>query len=166
MIYYFDQFKLDIARFELREHGAVQPLEPQVFTLLAYLVEHRERLVPKNELFDKLWEGRIVTNSTLTSRVKSARRAIGDNGKAQLLIKTIYGRGFRFVADVQVAQGAGLVPVGAEPDKADISIGTLPSPSIAELPLRMPVEWRHGHAPCNGPCRIQIGQTGKSSFQE
>ena len=105
MIYHFDQFELDMARFELREEGAVQPLEPQVFTLLAYLIEHRERLVPKNELFEKLWEGRVVTDSTLTSRIKSARRALGDNGKAQQFIKTIYGKGFRFIADVRFAEG-------------------------------------------------------------
>ena len=99
MIYHFDQFELDMARFELREEGTVQPLEPQVFTLLAYLVEHRERLVSKNELFEKLWAGRVVTDSALTSRVKSARQALGDSGKAQQFIKTIYGKGFRFVAD-------------------------------------------------------------------
>jgi len=61
MIYQFDQFELDIPRFELREEGAVKPLEPQVFTLLAYLIEHRERLVPKSGLFEKLWDGRVVT---------------------------------------------------------------------------------------------------------
>ena len=98
MIYHFDQFELDMARFELREEGAVRPLEPQVFNLLAYLIEHRERLVPKNELFEKLWEGRIVTDSALTSRIKSARKALGDSGKAQRFIKTIHGRGFRFIA--------------------------------------------------------------------
>jgi len=101
MIYHFDQFELDMARFELREEGAVQRLEPQVFTLLAYLIEHRERLVPKNELFEKLWEGRVVTDSTLTSRIKSARQALGDSGKAQQFIKTIHGKGFRFIAHVR-----------------------------------------------------------------
>ena len=99
MIYHFDQFELDMTRFELREEGTVQPLEPQVFTLLAYLVEHRERLVSKNELFEKLWAGRVVTDSALTSRIKSARQALGDTGKAQQFIKTIYGKGFRFVAN-------------------------------------------------------------------
>ena len=82
MIYHFEQFELDIARFELREDGAVQPLEPQVFIVLAYLIEHRERLVPKNELFEKLWDGRVVTDSTLTSRIKSARRALGEQDRA------------------------------------------------------------------------------------
>jgi len=103
MIYHFDQFELDVARFELRQEGAVQPLEPQVFALLAYLIEHRKRLVPRDELFEKLWDGRVVTDSVLTSRVKSARKAIGDNGKAQRLIKTIHGKGFRFIAHVRFA---------------------------------------------------------------
>ena len=70
MIYRFDHFELDMARFELRADGAVHPLEPQVFALLAYLIEHRERLVPKNELFEKLWDGRVVTDSALTSRIR------------------------------------------------------------------------------------------------
>jgi DNA-binding winged helix-turn-helix (wHTH) protein len=108
MIYHFDDFELDMARFELRDDGAVQPLEPQVLTLLAYLIEHRERLVPKNELFEKLWDGRVVTDSTLTSRIKSARRAVGDSGKAQQFIKTIHGKGFRFIADVQYAHNSGI----------------------------------------------------------
>ena len=109
MTYQFDQFELDMARFELREDGAVQPLEPQVFALLAYLIEHRERLVPKNELFEKIWEGRVVTDSALTSRIKSARQALGDSGKAQQFIKTIYGKGFRFVANVRFAHRTSMV---------------------------------------------------------
>jgi len=122
MIYQFDQFELDIARFELREEGAVQPLEPQVFILLAYLVEHRERLVPKNELFDKLWDGRVVTDSALTSRIKSARQVLGDSGKAQQFIKTIHGKGFRFVADVRSAQGTSMVLPGDGTEIPDVAI--------------------------------------------
>jgi DNA-binding winged helix-turn-helix (wHTH) protein len=101
MIYQFDQFELDMARFELRADGAFHPLEPQVFALLAYLIEHRERLVHKNELFETIWDGRVVTDSALTSRIKSARQALGDSGKAQQFIRTIYGKGFRFVACVR-----------------------------------------------------------------
>jgi len=122
MIYQFDQFELDIARFELREEGAVQPLEPQVFTLLAYLIEHRERLVPKNELFEKLWDGRVVTDSALTSRIKSARQVLGDSGKAQQFIKTIHGKGFRFVADVRFAHSTSTVLPGDGTEKPDVAI--------------------------------------------
>lgn len=83
MIYRFDSFELDMARFELRECGKPCSLEPQVLALLAYLIEQRDRMVPKDELFEKLWDGRVVTDSTLASRVKSARKALGDDGKAQ-----------------------------------------------------------------------------------
>ena len=136
MIYQFDHFELDMDRFELRAGDEVRALEPQVFALLAFLVEHRERLVPKEELFEKLWDGRVVTDSALTSRIKSARQALGDSGKAQRFIKTVHGKGFRFIADVQVTHGLGLVLPGNEADKADVSVETSQRPSIAVLPFR------------------------------
>ena len=136
MIYRFDHFELDMACFELREDGAAHPLEPQVFALLAYLIEHRERLVTKNELFEKLWDGRVVTDSALTSRVKSVRRALGDSGKTQRFIKTIHGRGLRFVADVQFAHSTKLVLPGNETETPDVGIETSQRPSIAVLPFR------------------------------
>ena len=136
MIYHFAQFELDMARFELREEGAVQPLEPQVFTLLAYLIKHRERLVSKNELFEKLWDGRVVTDSALTSRVKSARQAIGDSGKAQRFIKTIHGKGFRFVADVRFAHSTSMVLKDDGTEKPDVAIEPSQRPPIAMLPFR------------------------------
>ena len=135
VIYRFDNFELDMARFELREDGASHSLEPQVFALLAFLVERRERLVPKAEIFEKLWDGRVVTDSALTSRIKSARQALGDSGKAQRFIKTIHGKGFRFVGDVQVAHSAGLVLPGDDVERPDVSIETSPRPSIAVLPF-------------------------------
>ena len=136
MIYQFDQFELDMSRFELREEGTVQALEPQVFTLLAYLVEHRERLVPKHELFEKIWDGRFVTDSALTSRIKSARRVLGDSGKAQRFIKTIYGKGFRFIADVRFADRTSMVLPGDGTGKPEIAIELSQRPSIAVLPFR------------------------------
>ena len=101
MIYEFEQFELDLARFELRENGEPCSLEPQVLALLALLIEHRDRLLSKEEIFEKLWDGRVVTDATLLSRIKSARKALGDSGKTQRFIKTVYGKGFRFVADVR-----------------------------------------------------------------
>lgn len=125
-----------MARFELREDGTAHPLEPQVFALLAFLVERRDRLVPKDEIFEKLWDGRVVTDSALTSRIKSARRVLGDSGKAQRFIKTIHGKGFRFVADVQVVYGTGLAVAGDDVERPDVSVETSPRPSIAVLPFR------------------------------
>jgi len=136
MIYQFAQFELDMARFELREEGVGRPLEPQVFKLLAYLIEHRERLVSKNELFEKLWDGRVVTDSALTSRIKSARQILGDSGKAQQFIKTIYGTGFRFVADVRFAYSMSTVLPGDGTEKRDVSIEPSKRPTIAALPFR------------------------------
>jgi TolB-like protein/Tfp pilus assembly protein PilF len=135
MIYQFEQFELDMACFEFRQDGAVRPLEPQVFALLAYLIEHRERLVTKGELFEKLWDGRVVTDSTLTSRIKSARQALGDSGKTQRFIKTIHGRGFRFVAGIKMAHSTKLALPGDETETHDIGTKTSQRPSIAVLPF-------------------------------
>ncbi len=101
MIYEFDGFELDTQLFELRQAGQPSALERQVFDVLAYLVEHRERVVTKGELFDEIWKSRFVSEATLSSRIMAARRAIGDNGKGQRLIRTVQGRGFRFVGDVK-----------------------------------------------------------------
>ena len=99
MIYRFAGFELDLAAVELRADGKIVSLEPQVFALLALLVENRERLVSKDELVEKVWDGRIVSDAAVASRVKSARQALGDDGKSQHFIKTIHGQGYRFVVD-------------------------------------------------------------------
>jgi pimeloyl-ACP methyl ester carboxylesterase/DNA-binding winged helix-turn-helix (wHTH) protein len=100
MIFRFDGCELDLDRFELRRDGAVVRVEPQVFDVLAVLVRERERVVQKEELFDTVWGSRYVTESALTSRVKAARRAIGDDGQRQRLIRTVVGRGYQFVGEV------------------------------------------------------------------
>jgi len=101
MIYAFADCELDTRRFELRRAGEVLAMEPQVFELLRHLVTHRERVVGRDELFEAVWDGRIVSDSALSSRVKAARQAIGDSGEAQELIRTYRGRGFRFIGDVE-----------------------------------------------------------------
>ncbi|HET8943588.1 MAG TPA: alpha/beta fold hydrolase, partial [Dehalococcoidia bacterium] len=102
MIYSFEDCELDTGRFEMRRDGAGVPMERQVFDVLAYLVEHNDRLVPKEELLDKVWGDRFVGDAALNSRVMAVRRAIGDSGKEQRLIKTVHGRGYRFVAPVAI----------------------------------------------------------------
>src|SRR5690349_4522914 len=102
MIYGFGDFELDTGRVELRENGVTCAVEPQVFALLRFLIENRDRMVTKDEIIDAVWDGRIVSDSAVTSRVKSARQAVGDNGSAQTIIRTIHGRGFTFIADVRV----------------------------------------------------------------
>jgi len=96
----FGDCELSVERIELRRAGQIVDMEPQVFDVLAYLLRHRERVVPKTELLDQIWGNRFVSESALSSRIKSARRAVGDTGRDQRIIKTVYGRGYRFVADV------------------------------------------------------------------
>lgn len=97
MIHRFGDCELDTESCELTRAGAPVPIEPRVFELLAYLVARPERVVSKDELNDAIWNGRFVSDAALSSCIKSARRAIGDDGKTQSLIRTMHGRGFRFV---------------------------------------------------------------------
>src|SRR5687767_7776602 len=96
----FGEVTLDAGAMELARAGTPVRVEPQVMEVLTYLVAHRERVVPKTELLDEIWGDRFVSESALSSRIKSARQAIGDNGQDQRLIRTIHGRGFRFVGEV------------------------------------------------------------------
>ena len=101
MIYAFEDYELDVPRYELRYAGKLVKLEPQVFNILAYLIQHRDRVVTKDEIRERLWPGRFVSEATITSRLTAARRAIGDRGRTQRLIQTLHGRGYRFIASVQ-----------------------------------------------------------------
>jgi pimeloyl-ACP methyl ester carboxylesterase/DNA-binding winged helix-turn-helix (wHTH) protein len=144
LIFVFDRCELDLDRYELRCDGAVEPVEPQVFDVLAVLVRERERVVRKDELLDLVWGSRYVSESAVTSRVKAARRAIGDDGRAQRLIRTVHGRGYQFVGTVtertagQPAPGAG--PTGETStaragDEAG-SARSLPAQQIRFCPAR------------------------------
>ena len=123
----FASYVLDTDRRELKCDGELIPLEPQVFDLLVYLVQNRDRVVSKDDLMASVWGGRIVSESTLTSRINAVRRAVGDSGEQQKLIRTIARKGFRFVGQTREQQ-----PAGSEP-QAPL---TLPDrPSIAVLPF-------------------------------
>ena len=100
MTFRFREFEIDIARQEMRRDGAIVHTEPQVFDLLVHLIRNRDRIVRKDELIDVVWQGRIVSEATLSSRISAARRALGDSGNDQSLIRTLHRRGFRFVGDV------------------------------------------------------------------
>ena len=100
----FEDFELDLAAVELRRGGAAVALEPQVFNLLAYLSSHKDRLVSKEELLDELWGHRFVSESALSTQIKAARKALNDSGREQRVIKTVHGRGYRFVAPVSVVR--------------------------------------------------------------
>jgi len=96
----FDTFVLDTQRYELRNGDEVVRVEPQVFDVLTQLVGNHERCVTKEELFDAVWGGKFVGEAALTSRIKAARRALGDDGESQRFIRTVRGRGYQFVATV------------------------------------------------------------------
>ncbi|MBT8099687.1 MAG: winged helix-turn-helix domain-containing protein, partial [Gammaproteobacteria bacterium] len=100
MIYGFGDYEVDTKLMELRREGAVRPIDPLGFDLLTYLIENRDRVLTRDELLDTLWPGKVVTDSALSSRLKSVRSAVGDTGSAQHVIKTVHGRGYRFIADV------------------------------------------------------------------
>ncbi len=101
MQFLFDDHTLDTDRRELRRGSEAIAVEPQVFDLLVYLVQNRDRVVSKDDLIASIWGGRIVSESTLTSRINAARKAVGDSGEDQKLIRTIPRKGLRFVGDVR-----------------------------------------------------------------
>jgi predicted ATPase/DNA-binding winged helix-turn-helix (wHTH) protein len=133
VIYRFDDCELDCARVVLRRGGRSVPIEPQVFDVLQCLVERRGRLVTKDELFDTVWGSRFVSETALTSRVKSARRAVGDDGTRQAIIRTVHGKGYRFIAEVTESDGP--------PHAADdgLCVPARPSPSAPHPSLPLPV---------------------------
>jgi TolB-like protein/DNA-binding winged helix-turn-helix (wHTH) protein/Tfp pilus assembly protein PilF len=121
--YQFSEFEIDLSQQELRRLGQAVHIEPQVFDLIVHLVRNHERIVSKDELIETIWNGRIISEASLSSRINAARRALGDNGNDQAMIRTLHKRGFRFVGDVRAveapmtdAQMAPLAP--AKPDGA------------------------------------------------
>jgi len=130
------QFEIDPTRHEVRRAGESVHIEPQVFDLIVHLMRNRDRIVSKDELIETIWNGRIISEAALSSRVNGARRVLGDNGNDQVFIRTLHKRGFRFVADVQEVtispdQGVPLAPVAVAPDNAPADV--LPSVELNSL---------------------------------
>jgi len=107
MRYRFDKFEIDLHDQELYRLGQPLAIEPQVYALLAYFVMHPGKLIDHDELIQAVWQGRIVSDSAIAARISAARKVIGDDGKAQRLIKTVARRGFRFLAEVEELAGNG-----------------------------------------------------------
>ncbi len=105
MVYVFGDFELDEARRTLRRRGQDVRLQPKVLDLLLFLLRHRERVVPKPVLFRELWPDVSVTEASLTRLVKEARRALGDDGRRQRILRTAHGRGYRFAVPVELRNG-------------------------------------------------------------
>lgn len=137
MIYGFENYSLDVKTLELRRGSELIAVEPQVFSLLLFLIENRDRVVSKDDLIDAVWEGRIVSDATLNSRINAARRAVGDTGREQRIIRTAARRGFQFIAEISEEGEAAPAPRAA-PDDGPAADGPLrlpDNPSIVVLPL-------------------------------
>jgi TolB-like protein len=129
LLYRFEDFTLDTERRELHRADGLLPIEPQVFDLLTYLIDNRKRVVSKDDLIAAVWCGRIVSDATLDSRVNAARRAIGDSGGTQRLIKTLPRKGIRFVGVVREEE------TPAEPSLEPRSAEGVEHPPTVALPL-------------------------------
>ena len=123
MLYRFDDFLLDPGRRELWRGASAIEVGPQVFDLLTYLVQNRERVVSQDDLLAAIWKGRIVSESTMRSHINAVRTAVGDNGEDQRLIRTLPRKGFRFVG--AITETDALVP----PAGGDIT-ATQPEPPV------------------------------------
>jgi predicted ATPase/DNA-binding winged helix-turn-helix (wHTH) protein len=121
VIFRFADCELDLARVVLQRDGRDVKLEPQVFDVLSYLLQRRGEVVRKEELLDEIWGDRFVSESALTTRIKSARQAVGDDGNRQSIIRTVHGKGYEFVAVVEV------VEVSAPTDRNAATTAGLPA---------------------------------------
>ena len=137
MIVCFGNCEVDLDRRELHVASNQVHVEPQVFDLLAELIDKRDRVVSKDEIIESVWHGRIVSEATLSSRINAARQAIGDSGKAQTWIRTIPRRGFRFVGDVRTRTNAVTVPADEAPARRRTSTANS-RPSSRSRSARLP----------------------------
>ena len=133
MRYLFENYTLDAEKRELHRGADAVSITPQVFDLLDYLIRNRERVVSKDDLIIAVWNGRIVSDAALTTRLNAARNAIGDSGEEQRLLKTLARKGFRFVGQVQEERGGPAPDNWAEPPKGPLTLPT--RPSVAVLPF-------------------------------
>jgi DNA-binding winged helix-turn-helix (wHTH) protein/tetratricopeptide (TPR) repeat protein len=138
MIYVFDDFELDMRRAELRRGRAAVGVEPRIFSLLSLLLDNRDRVVSRDEIVDRIWDGRFISEAALSTAVHGLRRALGDDGAAPRYVKTVRGRGFRFVASVDI-KGAPAEPTDTPvPSAPDADCPALTGrPGLAVLPFRL-----------------------------
>ncbi len=126
MILRFANCELDLDRVLLRRDGHEVRLEPQAFDLLAYLVQRRGTVVRKEELLDEIWGDRFVSESALTTRIKAVRQAVADDGNRQAVIRTVHGKGYEFIAEIETVASTGTVPISARPTIAGLETAIQP----------------------------------------
>jgi DNA-binding winged helix-turn-helix (wHTH) protein len=132
MILDFAPFTLDTGRAELRNGDAVVALEPKVYALLRLLVENHDRVVSRDEMIAVVWGGRFISDAAVSTALKQVRRALGDDGAAQVFIRTLHGMGHRFVAPVRIRAAAAAASQPESTVTADAPGGP---PTIAVLPF-------------------------------
>lgn len=136
MVFQFNQITLDTAQYRLCLGSSPVSVEPQVFDLMVYLIENRDRVVTRDELLENLWKDKVVTDSALGARIKDARKAVGDSGDRQEVIKTFHGRGYQFIAEVSTSPN-----IEHAIAALDLLEPALPDkPSVAVLPFENPDE--------------------------
>lgn len=123
----FGDFVLDVGRRQLSQSGAEVPLQPQAFDLLVYLIENRDRVATKDEIFEHVWADQIVTESALSFSVKSVRKALGDDRRPRRFVETIHGRGFRFIAECSVDRAVSAPGPAEDSRSAEPAAATPPS---------------------------------------
>jgi TolB-like protein/tetratricopeptide (TPR) repeat protein len=135
--YLFEDFAFDTDRRELHRGTEMVSIAPQVFDLLDYLIRNRERVVSKDDLISAVWNGRVVSDAALTTRLNAARSAIGDTGEKQRLIKTLPRKGFRFVGKVEESERPIVAPADSSAHSGDTTLSQLTAPrlSIVVLPF-------------------------------
>src|SRR5262249_54903550 len=161
LLFLFENTSLDTDRRELRRDGELRAVEPQVFDLLEFLIRNRDRMVSRDDMLAAVWNGRIVSESTLRSRINAARVAIGDNGEDQRLIRTVPRKGFRFVGEVReeppapggtppvstTSAGLGAGSESPSPQSATAVSSTRAEPSADRTALSVPVPVRTASRP-------------------
>src|SRR4051794_15990050 len=132
----FGNYGIDVERRELRRGESPVHVEPQVFDLLVHLVQNRDRVVSKDDLIASVWGGRIVSDSTLTSRINAARKAVGDSGEDQKLIRTVARKGLRFIGTVHPSEPAHATgPTGEVRERSCPALPLPDRPAVAVLPF-------------------------------
>lgn len=122
------EYVVDTARYRISHGDVTVAVEPKVFDLLVYLIRHRDRVLTREQLFEAVWDGREVSDATLSNHVAGARKALGDSGELQRTIQTVRGRGYQFIAPV----------VEVVDDAAGAAVGTAPAPAPAPEPAAAP----------------------------
>ena len=131
MLLCFDDFELDTERFELRRAGQLRKVEPKVFDLIAHFLQHPEHVFSREELIDAIWQGRLVADTTVSTCIKAARKALDDSGDAQTYIKTLRGRGYSITAKVTTRATVERAAVGLSPPA--MPTGDMPSLLVSEF---------------------------------